>query len=91
MSNDANYNNNMTSQEQLEYNKKVYEALKKCEQLGLDDDMRQSLFTRRWPAEAERYPGGPLAVIEEAIEQKKSWKEICNYKREPPPPGVWIE
>ena len=56
-----------------------YEAEKRYLATGLGGSMRQ--FWNYAPPEAMEYPGGPIAVYEEAIRRGITWQEVCGYKK----------
>lgn len=58
---------------------RVIKASKKYVCAGLGEPMPLG-YWRTWPSEAQAYPGGPVAVYEEAIRRGVTWKEVCGYK-----------
>ena len=56
-------------------------AEKKYLEAGLGPTMHT--FWDYAPPAAKKYPGGPVAVYEEAVKRGVTWEEVCGYT--PPP------
>ncbi len=59
---------------------RFYKAEDKYIRAGLGEPMPPKHWVR-WPNEAAAYPGGPVAVYEEAIRRGITWEEVCGYKK----------
>ena len=70
------------------FNASVIEAAKKYYEAGLGEPMRLTVH-RCWPQRALDYPGGPVAVYEEAIRRGVTWEEVCGYPRLRYGVGYW--
>ena len=62
---------------ELEY-ERVMQAAIEYYNAGLGEPMSLT-FWKKWPQEALDYPGGPVAVYEEAIRRGVTWEEVCGY------------
>ncbi len=78
----SEYNNNIDwdriEREREQFDSRVVDAAIKYVNAGLGNPMELN-FWKDWPQPALDYPGGPVAVYEEAIRRGVTWEEVCGY------------